>query len=86
MAEVTETNELHAIIMLTYKLLIKLYTNELNNPLCLFGEWFSFFDQTCLNYQLFYGGSHDKNKTLPIIKKGTLKNISASPEFIINSS
>ncbi len=34
MAEVTETNELHAIIMLTYKLLIKLYTNESNNPLC----------------------------------------------------
>ncbi len=28
MAEVTETNELHAIIILKYKLLIKLYTNE----------------------------------------------------------
>ncbi len=28
MAEVTETNELHTIIILKYKLLIKLYTNE----------------------------------------------------------
>jgi len=28
MAEVTETNELHAIIILKYKLLIKLNTNE----------------------------------------------------------
>ena len=28
MAEVTETNELHAIIILKYKLLIKFYTNE----------------------------------------------------------
>jgi len=28
MAEVTETNELHAIIILKYKLLIKLYTYE----------------------------------------------------------
>ncbi len=28
MAEVTETNELHAIIMLKYRLLITLYTNE----------------------------------------------------------
>ena len=28
MAEVTETNELFAIIILKYKLLIKLYTNE----------------------------------------------------------
>jgi len=29
MAEVTETNELHTIIILKYKLLSKLYTNEL---------------------------------------------------------
>ncbi len=28
MAEVTETNELHTIIILKYKLLVKLYTNE----------------------------------------------------------
>ncbi len=28
MAEVTETNELHTIIILKYKLLIKLYTNQ----------------------------------------------------------
>ncbi len=28
MAEVTETNELYAIIILKYKLLIKLYTNK----------------------------------------------------------
>jgi len=28
MAEVTETNELHTIIILKYKLLSKLYTNE----------------------------------------------------------
>jgi len=28
MAEVTETNELHTIIILKYKLLIKLYTNK----------------------------------------------------------
>ncbi len=28
MAEVTETNELHAIIILKYKLFIKFYTNE----------------------------------------------------------
>ena len=28
MAEVTETNELFAIIILKYKLLIKFYTNE----------------------------------------------------------
>ncbi len=29
MAEVTETNELHTIIILKYKLLIKLYTNKI---------------------------------------------------------
>ncbi len=28
MAEVTKTNELHTIIILKYKLLIKFYTNE----------------------------------------------------------